>query len=45
MNVWWRVKDVVVSGCLKVLEDAGEEFCCESETTGTFTIRLLTKSE
>ena len=33
VNVWWRVKDVVVSGCLGVLEDTGEEFCCESEAT------------
>ena len=32
VNVWWRVKDVV-SGCFGVLEDAGEEFCCESEAT------------
>ena len=31
VKVWWRVKDVVVSGCFRVLEDAGEEFCCESE--------------
>jgi len=33
VNVWWRVKDVVVSGCLRMLEDAGEEFCFESEAT------------
>ena len=33
VNVWWRVKDVVGSDCLRVLEDAGEEFCCESEAT------------
>jgi len=33
MNVWWRVKDVVVNGYFRLLEDAGEEFCCESEAT------------
>ena len=33
VNVWWRVKYVVVSGCLRVLEDAGKEFCCEIEAT------------
>jgi len=35
VNVWWWVKDVVVSGCLRVLEDAGEEFCFEGEATIT----------
>jgi len=33
VNVWWRVKDVVISGCLRVFENAGEEFCCENEAT------------